>query len=288
MWGRAHVALVCTLPELKMNKKNKTKIMRLKLPITVLFCLCLAGCLEGVKKTPDDLSAAREYMLNRDFMEAEKSFERYLRGNPSGTDRWEVWNELVQLALNVRHDRNAAIELLRAMQQEYEFQPEYRRIVLDKLAHQYELARYFDGSVELWSALVKDQDTPAVQKSESLRNLARIYLRRLEFESAKEVLTMCMELSIPQSAKSDCQYDLADLYMIMEDMDSGIKELRSLLEQDGVDDDKRVLAIFMLADALEQQGNRDSALGLFETIRFSYPNPRVVEARIEYLRKSRK
>jgi tetratricopeptide (TPR) repeat protein len=223
-------------------------------------------------------------MLNHDFMEAERLFERYLRGNPAGKDRWEVWNELVQLALNARHDRNAAIELLRAMQQEYEFQPEYRRVVQDKLAHQYEQARYYDGSVELWSALIKDPETPSIQKGDSLRNLARIYLRRLEFELAKEVLAVCMELDIPQSAKSDCQYDLANLYMIMENMDSGIKELRNLLEQEGVNDDKRVLAIFILADALEQLGNKESALGLFEIIRFSYPNPRVVELRIEYLK----
>ncbi|MDL2285472.1 tetratricopeptide repeat protein [Desulfovibrio sp. OttesenSCG-928-F07] len=257
--------------------------------LTVLFAVTIStGCLETGSASSDDLALAREYMLNRDFMEAEKSFERYLRRNPTGEDRWEVWNSLVDLALNVRHDRNAAIELLRAMQQEYQFHPEYKRSVLNKLAHQYELARHFDGSVELWGALVKDPETPELQKASCLRNLARIYLRRLEFEPAKEVLTMCMELSITQSAKSDCQYDLADLYMIMEDMDAGIKELRNLLEQQGVDDDKRVLAIFMLADALEQQGNRDSALGLFETIRYSYPNPRVVEARIEYLKKQKK
>lgn len=256
--------------------------------LALLLAFGLFSCLESKEKTPNDLAEARNYMLHRDFMEAEKSFERYLRGNPDGEDRWEVWNNLVDLALNVRHDRNAAIELLRAMLQEFEADTERRRKVQDMLAHQYELARNFEGSVELWGSMVKDPATPSIQKAESLRNLARVYLRRLEFEPARDVLTFCMELDIPQSAKSDCQYDLADLYMIMEDMDAGIKELRNLLEQEGVDDDKRVLAIFMLADALEQQGNRDSALGLFESIRFVYPNARVVEARIDYLKKNKK
>jgi tetratricopeptide (TPR) repeat protein len=159
---------------------------------------------------------------------------------------------------------------------------------MDRLAQQYEQARNYEGAVELWGRLVKDAESPVVQRAASLRHLARIYLRRLEFEPARDALTLCMEMEIPQSAKSNCQYDLADLYMIMDDMDSGIRELRSLLEQEGVDDDKRVLSIFMLADALEQQGNRESALGLFETIRFSYPNVRVVEARIEYLKNNTK
>lgn len=256
--------------------------------LILLLALVLTGCFERGEKTPNDLAEAREYMLHRDFMEAEKSFERYLRGNPKGEERWAVWQSLVDLALNVRHDRNAAIELLRTMLQEFDPIPERRRVVQDMLAHQYELARNYDGSVELWGSMVKDADTPAIQKAEALRNLARVYLRRLEFEPARDVLTFCMELGITQSAKSDCQYDLADLYMIMEDMDAGIKELRNLLEQEGVDDEKRVLAIFMLADALEQQGNRDSALGLFESIRFVYPNQRAVEARIDYLKKSKK
>jgi tetratricopeptide (TPR) repeat protein len=265
-----------------------------------LLALCLLAvlpaCLDKGADTHDDLALAREYMLNRDFMEAEKSFERYLRSNPNGKYRWEVWNELVDLALNVRYDRNAGIELLRAMQQEYmqheyDGQSEYRlyrRLIMDRLAHLYEQSRYYDGAVELWGRLAKDAENPAIKRAESLRNLARIYLRRLEFESSKDVLVLCMEMEIPQSSKSDCRYDLADLYMIMDDMDAGIKELRSLLEQEGVDDDKRILSIFMLADALEQQGNRESALGLFESIRFSYPNARVVEARIEYLKNSKK
>lgn len=271
---------------------------------SLLLCAALfllSACLEERGGTPDELAQAREYMLNRDFMEAEKSFERYLRANPNGKERWEVWNKLVELALNVRHDRNAAIELLRAMQQEYSgslpvpetvADPEtlrgYRRIISDRLAYQYEQALYYEGAVELWGALAKDVDATPVQKADSLRNLARIYLRRLEFESAKGSLTLCIEMEIPQSAKSDCQYDLADLYMIMDDMDSGIRALRSLLEQEGMDNDKRVMSIFMLADALEQQGNKESALGLFESIRFTYPNAKVVEARIEYLKNSKK
>jgi tetratricopeptide (TPR) repeat protein len=264
----------------------------------------LSGCPDKRGDEPDDLSLGREHMLNRDFMEAEKSFERYLRVNTNGKYRWEAWNELVELALNVRHDRNAAIELLLAMRQEYETLLEsgsvaadpaqteqlrsHRRLILDRLAYQYEQSRHYEGALDLWGSLIKDPEAPPLQKAESLRNLARIYLRRLEFESSRDVLALCAEMEIPQSAKFECQYDLADLYMIMGDMDAGIRTLRGLLEQGNMDDDKRVLSIFMLADALEQQGNRESALGLFETIRFSYPNARVVETRIEYLKNSRK
>ena len=257
----------------------------------MLMSVCLlafCGCLEDKSKTTDDLEDARIYLRQRDFMEAEKSFERYLRRNPNGADRWEVWNHLADMALTVRHDRNSAIELFEAMMLEYETQPEYRRQVQDKLAAEYEQVRRYEKSVELWGKLVQDPEVPSLQKADSYRNLARIYLRRLEFELAKESLGYCMDLDIPQVAKANCQYDLADVYMTMDDLKAGITELRSLLEQRDVDNDLRVLSVFMLADALEQQGSRDTALGLFESIRYIYPNPRVIESRIDYLRKQLK
>ena len=232
----------------------------------------------------DELTEAREYMRHRDFMEAEKSFERYLRRNPDGDDRWEVWNNLVDLALNVRHNRTSAIEILEAMLVEYDISSKERRIVQERLAEEYELMRRYERAMELWMALEKDKETPDLQRAGIYRSMARIYLRRLEFELAKESLELCLELEIPQSAKSECRYDLADAYMVMEDLESGISELRTILQQDGVDDELRVLSIFMLADALEQQGSKKDALSLFESIRHSYPNLSVIEARIEYLK----
>jgi tetratricopeptide (TPR) repeat protein len=248
-----------------------------------LVVLPLVGCFDDDKQS-DDLSDAREYMRHRDFMEAEKSFERYLRRNPDGADRLEVWNNLVDLAINVRHDRNAAIELLEAMTIEYEANSPERRMVQERLAEEYEQNRNYERAMWLWTALEKDPGTPELTRAAIYRKMSREYLRRLEFELAKESLAMCLNLNISQSAKSDCQYDLADAYMVMENVDEGIKELKNLLEQNGVDDELRVLSIFMLADALEQQEKKQEALNLFESIRFSYPNTSVIEARIEYLK----
>lgn len=259
-------------------------VFKVVLLLSVLGAMfCLSGCFDDTAGR-DDLSEAREYMRHRDFMEAEKSFERYLRRNPDGKDRWEVWNNLVDLALNVRHNRVAAIELLEAMLIEYEgVYPEFR-LVQERLASEYEQSRRFDRAMALWAQIEAAPGTPALQKASIYRSMARIYLRRLEFEHVKTSLNQCLALDLPRSIKSDCQYDLADAYMIMEDTDAGIATLRDLLLQDGVDDDLQVLAIFMLADALELKGEKQDALALFESIRFTYPNNSVIEARIEYLK----
>lgn len=259
-------------------------VFKILLPLSLLAGLLLApGCFDD-RAGRDDLAEAREYMRHRDFMEAEKSFERYLRRNPEGKDRWEAWNALVDLALNVRHNRVAATELLEAMLIEYEGVKPELRLVKERLASEYEQSRRFDRAMALWAKIEADPETPSLQKAPIYRSMARIYLRRLEFEHGKDSLNQCLALDVPQSVKSDCQYDLADAYMIMEDTDAGIATLRDLLKQDGVDDELRVLSIFMLADALELKGDKKDALSLFESIRFTYPNNSVIEARIEYLK----
>ena len=45
-----------------------------------------------------------------------------------------------------------------------------------------------------------------------------------------------------------------------------------------------MLAVFRLADGLEQRNRPDESVRLFESIRESYPNSKVVELRIAALR----
>lgn len=269
--------------------KNMVKTARNSLALLALaFAFLLFACGEEQATVKDDLTLAREYMRHRDFIEAEKSYERYLRTNPNGEDRLEVWNQLVELALNVRHNRNSAIELMEAMLIEYEHQPEICWEIQEKLATEYDLARRYDRSLELWGQLLQNPGTPSVKKAAAYRNVSQIYLRRLEFELAKESLDYCLKLDVPLEIKAHCQYDLANAHMIMEDTEAGIAELRKLLSNEALSDDLRVLSVFMLADALEHQGKNDTALTLFKSIRQTYPNTRVIEARIEYLTKDMK
>ncbi|MDL2313955.1 tetratricopeptide repeat protein [Desulfovibrio sp. OttesenSCG-928-C14] len=256
--------------------------------IALASLLLLPGCSDINKGKTDDLAEARSYMRSRNFMEAEKYFERYLMSQPDGPDRWEVWNDLVDIAMNIRHDRNTAIELLEAMTVEFEDDPAKLLKIRGRLASEYEQARRYERSMEIWALMERDPLITPMEKAGIYQGMARVHMRRLEFILAQEALHMCMDLDIPQKDKAYCQYALADSYMTTEDLNDGIKELRNLLEQKGVEDDLRILSIFMLADALEQKEQSETALALFESIRFSYPNPSVIESRIEYLKNPRK
>ena len=261
--------------------------MTRRLPIIVLvglLVLFLGGCLESGKDTaPGDLDEARTAMMKRDYLEAEKNFERYLIRNPDGPDRWEVWNSLVDLALSVRSDRKAAVELMEAMLIEYEGQPARMRVIGGRLAELYRTARKYERAITLWSSIMDDSEADPVERARACRHLATVYLRRLEFELAKESLNYCLDLAIPDTVRADCLYDLAQTHMGMGDMDRAISYFRSVLALANIAESRRTLTVFMLADALDQKGEDAEALKLFMSIDETYPNPRVVEQRINFL-----
>ena len=247
----------------------------------------LGGCLDKKQEVADDLADARRAMMSRNFLEAEKYYERYLRRSPEGTARWEVWNSLVELALSVRNDRKAATELLEAMLIEYEAEVGKRRTISMRLAELYRLSRKYDRAVFLWSSVAEDKLADDIQRAQACRNLSHVYLRRLEFELSKQSLGYCLELNVPNTVRAECLYDLAQTFVGMEELDNAVTQLRVVLSLSGIAESTRTLSVFMLADALDQQGKNDEALQLFNSIGTTYPNQRVVEKRIAFLEKKK-
>lgn len=269
------------------QNSNKHSVQYI-LPVVLLLCSLLCGCFERntAVSGPDDLEQAKIYLRQRDFIEAEKSFERYLRRNPDGENRWEVWNQLVDMAMDIRHNRKSAVELLEAMLLEYENNPNpaYLRQVQERLAGEYLELRNFDRAISLWERILASPNISENYRARGLRKVSSIQKRKLDFDTAEALLKQCMQLDIDNAEKQLCQYDLADMYMTREDLKAGVKEINKLLASDELDDKLRVLTIFMLADAKEQQGDKQKALVLFDSIRYSYPNLRVIESRVEYLK----
>lgn len=269
--------------------ENGRPLLRKTLPAllgTILLGIVLgvSGCFDSREAVPDDLAAARKAMTKRDFLEAEKFFERYLKRNPESEKRWEVWNGLVELALSVRNDRKAATELLEAMLIEYADSPAKKREISVRLAELHRLARNYERAVALWSSVAEDPNADSVERARACRYLAHVYLRRLEFEVAKESLSYCLALDVPDVVRAECLYDLAQTHAGMGEVDNAVEKLRAVLALSNIAKSTRTLTTFMLADALDQKGENEEALALFTSISEEYPNRKVVAQRIEFLK----
>ncbi|MDR2488036.1 MAG: tetratricopeptide repeat protein [Desulfovibrio sp.] len=231
-----------------------------------------------------DLAMAEKALKDRDIGDAEMFYERYLRKNPTGEQRWKVWDSLLNISLNFRQDKLTAKHYLEIMLLEYADDVPKRRKIRKQLAGVCNDLRLYDRAVAIWEALVKDEETPAEEKAVFYRDLFHAYMRRLEFTMATDVLNLCLQSEITPATKADCLYDLAEAEMFAYDLEKSEKALRSLLEMPAASSQRRVLAVFMLADVLEQQNRFEEADQLFTSIRENFPNSKVIEMRISSLK----
>jgi tetratricopeptide (TPR) repeat protein len=232
----------------------------------------------------DDLSLAEAALNERDISDAAMYFERYLRKNPTGIKRWEVWWQLLSIALDIRRDKRTASEYLEIMLAEFSDDPSRRRRIQMLLARMYSDLLNDASAVRLWEALTADPDTPPPDRAAVYRELSRVYLRRLEFSRATEMLGLCLDLDVSSEIKADCLYTLAETQMFTGDLADSEQALRELLRLEDISNERRVLVVFMLADVLEQQDRLPEATELFESIRETYPNTRVTEIRLGALK----
>lgn len=261
----------------------------LKALCAALLALCLAGCtIEDGRRPTDDLSEANRALKERDIGDAEMYFKRYLRKNAHGVRRWEVWNSLLNIALTVRQDKTTAAEYLEIMRVEFEQDPPRRRSIQQQLAALYNDTHAYARAVALWEAMAGDPDTPADDLARVYQDLSRAYMRRLEFTAAKEALNLCLQLPVDSATKADCLYVLAETEMLTEELEESEKVLQGLVDMPDIPESRRVQAIFMLADVLEQRDRLDDAEDLLESIRDSYPNARVVALRLAALKDKKK
>lgn len=72
--------------------------------------------------------------------------------------------------------------------------------------------------------------------------------------------------------------------MLTGELSDAEKALQEMLALNAASPDQQLLSVFMLADVIEQQDRGEEALSLFESLKNSYPNKKVIEIRIAALR----
>jgi tetratricopeptide (TPR) repeat protein len=224
-------------------------------------------------------------MEEQDTGDAEMYFLRYLRKNPNGDRRWDVWQTLLSIALDIRQDKAVAKDYLEIMLAEFSADAGRTRDISLQLARLCGEMRFFSRAEALWETLAADPGLGAEQKALAYKEMAYGFLRRLEFRPAAEVLEHCLQLKAGADQTADCYYVLAQTQTLLEDLGAAEGALQNMLKLDGLSEDRRTAGIFMLAEVVEQQNRPDEARRLLEGIMHAYPNSKVIEIRLGSLGK---
>ncbi len=277
--------------------------MRALLFFIVVLPLLLFGC-SSEQAVGDDLTSARNAYTIGHFSESERIYQHYLETRPEGGHRWEAWNRIVDISLNIYGDYEKTANLLDSMYFEFGEDSEKAWELLNRLAEVYESMRNWEEAVKTWRRAL---DIPALSPERAANTylrIAKIYSYQRDYIMAQEALGACEKQAEDANMKATCLYQSAqtlefllrsnqakaagdkdnniDVKGIQENIKSILGRIRSL---EGVDQDREAMATFLLADLLESQGRRQEAREMFQTIQESYPNPKVVEARLQNLAK---
>lgn len=254
--------------------------------IFILLVLFLTACSGSSKDEPEqDLELGKKAYQLYEIGDAEMYFQRFLRKNPTHPRRWEIWNKLLNIALNIRQEKVTAAAYLEIMLEEFEKDDKRRQSIEVELAAISHFLRNENRAVELWEKLIEDQNLFPEEKAQVYRHLSRAYLGRLELSAAEQALQTCLELDVSPSTKSDCLYDMAESQVLTDKLTLAEINLQTLLAMKGYTEEREILSIFLLGDVLEQQQRYSEALEQFILIRQRFPNRHLIENRILYLEK---
>lgn len=254
-------------------------------PILVVCCFVLAAC---QTQPVDDLTLGNEAYERYEITDAEMFYERYLRKNPESSNRWWVWNRLLDISLNIRQQKSNSVAYLEIMLEEYGKDDDKRRSITRSLANLYFDLMNYERAVILWENLAYDPTSVSAEKAEAFRKLAFLYLRRLDFTDSTNVLQKCLQLDVEQSVKADCLFDLAEIQLLLGELPQAYANLHTLLQLDDPNKERYLMVRFMYADVLEQKGRFEEALELFTQLRTVHPNTGVIDVRLESLKKRMK
>lgn len=252
----------------------------------LLLCMIIltSGC-NAQPEVDSDLAAARKAYVERQYLESERLYERYLQLHPQSEERWEVWNKLVELASTVRNNPNDAMELLEAMYLEYGDQPLRAKDILYRLGTLSMHTHNMEKTVEVWQRVLNLSNCDPADQVTAYRNIGEAYIATGDYDLAIDAFRSCVSVDVAPPMHAQCLYDLAQTQFFLENYESAEQTLLKVLATEGIADDLRSLSVLVLSDVYDHLGNSSKAIEMLESIMDVYPNPMALEKRLQYLRK---
>jgi len=249
----------------------------------VLALLALAGCSRSGSAGAEDMEQARDAYSKGFYLEAEKGYERYLQIEPQGKFRKEAWERLSEIAVNIKGDLDRAVVLLEAMYLELGTDPDEAWRIMSRLGDVYSQMGNLTKAVESYEKCLVHAAGHPDRMCQTQMRMAKLYRAMGNYDLVTATLSSCADVAPDNESKARCLYELAQSYSFISNWSQSKRALDAFLALPGVSEETRALSIFLLADIYENERNYAKTRELLESIRTSYPNPKVVETRLANL-----
>jgi tetratricopeptide (TPR) repeat protein len=228
----------------------------------------------------EDIQRAREAYSKGFYLEAEKDYERYLQVEPQGEHRKEAWDRLSEIAVTIKGDLDRAVVLLEAMYLELGMDRDAAWQIMFQLGDVYAQLGNQSKAIEAFEKCLAHAEGSPRRTYATLLRMARLHRSMGNYDLVAMTLENCADAAADGHGKARCLYELAQSYSFIGNTGQARRAVETLLNIPDADEETRVLAVFLLADIAENERDYPRARQLLQSILTTYPNPKVVEARL--------
>jgi tetratricopeptide (TPR) repeat protein len=254
------------------------RILMLTLLAAAMFFA--VACSRDRSPGDEDIQRARESYSKGFYLEAEKDYERYLQVEPQGEFRREAWDRLSEIAVTIKADLDRAVVLLEAMYLELGMDKDAAWQIMFQLGDVYAQLGNPVKAIEAFEKCLSHAEGSPRRTYATLLRMARLHRSMGNYDLVAMTLENCADSATDGAGKARCLYELAQSYSFVGNLSQAKRTVETLLATPDVDEETRVLAVFLLADIYENERDYPEARQLLESILATYPNPKVVEARL--------
>lgn len=256
-------------------------MQRILMLILLATAMLLAvACSRERSPGDEDIRRARESYSKGFYLEAEKDYERYLQVEPQGEFRREAWDRLSEIAVTIKADLDRAVVLLEAMYLELGMDKDAAWQIMFQLGDVHAQLGNPVKAIEAFEKCLSHAEGSPRRTYATLLRMARLHRSMGNYDLVAMTLENCADSAEDGSGKARCLYELAQSYSFIGNLAQAKRTIETLLATPDVDEETRVLAVFLLADIYENERDYPEARHLLESILTTYPNPKVVEARL--------
>ena len=254
------------------------------------FALAVLVCGQGCSRNESRDAAlavmekARTAWLASDYARAEEQYQQYLQQFQHGADRLEAWQRLADIDQNVKGEPALAASVLESALLEFEAKP----AVHDDLAAAAATAWLQAGEPERASIHLRNfldrKALPIDKRVHFSLQLTRALTKLNKLTDAVAVLEQCRQADPDPAATAPCTLGAAAVRRDMHELDVARSLWKQLFENTALDTSIRAAAGFALGEEAEARHARKEAVAWYTALRDIYPNPAVIDKKLDYLR----
>ncbi len=253
--------------------------------IIIILCIIFSFIsFYDIQTKEDDFSQIRNSYAKKDWIASERLLLKFLRNELDLEKTWQAW----LLLLSVSEKSNANTELILSYLDDmfsiYLNDNHKKKYILAKITEFTDKKNNVKESIEAWENYISLTSLTSDETFKAFKKLIQLHFKEGNFDIVEGILRECTTLSISDSDKAYCFYNLADLRAGKEQWVSA-SELIQLVLVMNISDYEKAQASFLYGDILENQRKFKEALTFFEIALKNYGNAESVQLRINNLKK---